>query len=175
MSDAWNSPGWTAQKDAYYYTDDSALASWRLPEDVVTVKVAAAIGEIDGGLPQGHVLFAASSALRHIPSGRVLKAPRFLARISRTGNVSLKIPATDNTTLVPLDEGFTYAVEIVIGRKAYKRFECELPRSVTEVDLFDLAPTDPDVEDFDGGGPDSEYADETLDGGVLDETEGITL
>lgn len=175
MSDAWNTPGWTAQHEAYYYTDESVLASWKLPADVETVKVTAEIGDVDGGRSHGYVMFKSTSALLHVPSGRLIQKARYIARISPfDGRSTLTVPATDSTVLVPMDEGFEYEVEIVLGRSLYRSFTCHLPKAVTEVNLFTLAPTDEDVADVDGGGPDSQYVEDS-DGGAPDSFGGISL
>lgn len=141
MSDAWNTPGWTAQESAYYYTDDSAITSWKLPSDVDMVTVNGSFSDVDGGLAFGYVSIEATSALQHVASKRVLMPPKFFSRIRRDGSVSFDIPATDTAALSPLKGSFTYKVTIVLGRKLFKEFYCTLAAATPVVDLFDITPT----------------------------------
>ena len=155
MSDAWNALGWTAQQSATYYTDDGVPGAWNLPADVPTVNVTGTFGEIDGGIARGYVQFAANEVLTHTTTKTTVLLPTFIGRIGRDGKVSMKIPATDATTLVGSPADFAYEVTIVLGRKVFKRFTCFVPKANKDVDVLDLIPTETpiptDILDIDGG------------------------
>lgn len=138
MSDAWNTPGWTAQQSAYYYTDDGVPGAWKLPDDVETVRLRGQFGDIDGGRPRGYVRIVANADLMHTPTKTLVSAPDFVIALRIDGTIDASVPATDATTLVSSAPPFQYTVSVVLGRKMFKQFTTTLPLASPEVNLSDL-------------------------------------
>ena len=134
MADAWGTPGWTVNNGIPLTSD---LPPATVPDDVSMTTIVTQFGAIDGKRQNGFVMFEASTDLTHIPSGGISHRPVWLGRVIE-GRASVKVPATDNTTLSP--EAWNYKVTVIMYGQAVRAFHTLVPTSLVDVPYTSLVP-----------------------------------
>ncbi|MCT9090581.1 phage tail protein [Streptomyces sp. ASQP_92] len=112
-----------------------------LPEDIPTVTVTGRFLTPDGRPLSGTVTFRAPAQITFPASDVILGGP-VIASLDAQGQISATLPATDAPNMDP--SGWSYTVtEQLAGIPAGRSYNVLLPRERPEVDLADIAPTDP--------------------------------
>ncbi|MDJ1136207.1 glycosyl hydrolase family 28-related protein [Streptomyces iconiensis] len=112
-----------------------------LPESIPTVTVSGRYLLPDGTPLKGTVTFRAP-ALVTFGAADVMLAGPVTAELDATGAVAVVLPATDAPGMDPV--GWSYTVtEQLVGVASNRSYSLLLPQNDPEVDLADVAPTDP--------------------------------
>lgn len=140
MADRWGQLGWTVQSTPSVLSDNSNLAPWQIPADIETVNVHGDVHSISGGRATGYVEFEiqpVGTSLKYLTTDSTLVDTKFTAFFNALGYLSINIPATDASQLLP--NGFQYKVTIVYNHRVAKTFLTSLPKATPSVNLADLA------------------------------------
>ncbi|MGW7431873.1 hypothetical protein ACWGIN_20280 [Streptomyces sp. NPDC054861] len=112
-----------------------------LPENIPTVTVTARYLTPDGRPLSGSVTLRAPAVLTFPDSDVILGGP-VVAALDSTGAISVTVPATDAPGMDPA--GWAYVVtEQLAGVPSNRSYSIVLPAEHPDVDLADIAPTDP--------------------------------
>ncbi|MFD7067146.1 hypothetical protein ACFV97_07865 [Streptomyces sp. NPDC059913] len=112
-----------------------------LPENIPTVTVTARYLTPDGRPLTGTVTLRAPAVLTFPDSDVILGGP-VVATLDATGAISATVPATDAPGMDP--DGWAYVVtEQLAGVPSNRSYAILLPAESPDVDLADIAPTDP--------------------------------
>ncbi|AJC60131.1 collagen-like protein [Streptomyces sp. 769] len=112
-----------------------------LPKSIPTVTVTARYLSPDGRPLSGTVTFRAPAQLT-FPAADVILGGPVVASLDAQGQISATLPATDAPGMIP--DGWSYTVtESLSGIPAGRSYQILLPAESPEVDLADIAPTDP--------------------------------
>ncbi|MFF2922719.1 hypothetical protein ACFVTP_10000 [Streptomyces celluloflavus] len=117
-----------------------------LPESIPTVTVTARYLSPDGRPLSGSVTFRAPAQLT-FPDADVILGGPVVAQLDAQGQITATLPATDAPHMDP--DGWSYTVtEALSGIPAGRSYQLLLPAETPEVDLADLAPTDPSKPNY---------------------------
>ncbi|MEK2479652.1 hypothetical protein [Streptomyces noursei] len=112
-----------------------------LPDSIPTVTVTGRFLSPDGRPLSGAVVFRAPAQLT-FPAADVILGGPVTAQLDAQGQISATLPATDAPGMIP--DGWSYTVtESLSGIPAGRSYQVLLPAEAPEVDLADVAPTDP--------------------------------
>ncbi|MGD3112693.1 collagen-like triple helix repeat-containing protein [Streptomyces sp. YGL11-2] len=112
-----------------------------LPDSIPTVTVTGRFLSPDGRPLSGAVVFRAPAQLT-FPAADVILGGPVTAQLDAQGQISATLPATDAPGMIP--DGWSYTVtESLSGIPAGRSYQVLLPAEAPEVDLADIAPTDP--------------------------------
>ncbi|MFG2226938.1 hypothetical protein [Streptomyces sp. NPDC048644] len=112
-----------------------------LPEGIPTITVTGRYLSPDGRPLSGSVTFRAPAQLT-FPAADVIVGGPVVAQLDAQGQISAVLPATDAPGMIP--DGWSYTVtESLSGIPAGRSYQILLPAETPEVDLADVAPTDP--------------------------------
>lgn len=126
-----------------------------LPENIPTVTVTARYLTPDGRPLSGTVTLRAPAVLTFPDSDVILGGP-VVAALDATGAISVTVPATDAPGMDP--DGWAYVVtEQLAGVASNRSYAVLLPAVHPDVDLADIAPTDPGKPNYVAVRGDSAY------------------
>lgn len=126
-----------------------------LPENIPTVTVTARYLTPDGRPLSGSVTLRAPAVLTFPDSDVILGGP-VVAALDSTGAISVTVPATDAPGMDP--DGWAYVVtEQLAGVASNRSYAILLPSVHPDVDLADIAPTDPTKPNYVAVRGDSAY------------------
>ncbi|MFJ9869050.1 hypothetical protein [Streptomyces sp. NPDC101165] len=126
-----------------------------LPENIPTVTVTARYLTPDGRPLSGSVTLRAPAVLTFPDSDVILGGP-VVAALDATGAISVTVPATDAPGMDP--DGWAYVVtEQLAGVASNRSYAVLLPAVHPDVDLADIAPTDPGKPNYVAVRGDSAY------------------
>jgi collagen triple helix repeat protein len=126
-----------------------------LPENIPTVTVTARYLNPDGRPLSGSVTLRAPAVLTFPDSDVILGGP-VVAALDATGAISVTVPATDAPGMDP--DGWAYVVtEQLAGVTSNRSYAILLPAEHSDVDLADIAPTDPGKPNYVAVRGDSAY------------------
>ncbi|MFD4305070.1 hypothetical protein ACFWRY_20415 [Streptomyces albidoflavus] len=126
-----------------------------LPEDIPTVRVTGRYLTLDGRPLAGRVVWRAPSLLT-FPAADVILGGPTTVQLDATGAFSVELPATDAPDMNPT--GWSYQVaEQLAGVANRPPYHVLLPAESPEVDIDDLAPTDPTTPTYVAVRGDSAY------------------
>lgn len=157
VNEAWQTPGWTAQNQAYPVPPGN---NFLFPDDVDLVTLTGHFRDGDGGLANGWFdVDNQGVVLLHATSKESIAPIKFRTEI-RYGTFSITLPATDTATLANSVGGsWYYHMRVSIAGKLYKEYwNVTLPLANTTPDFYDItgvttAPTNTTpVVIIDGGG-----------------------
>ncbi|MFF2807469.1 collagen-like protein [Streptomyces sp. NPDC058000] len=112
-----------------------------LPKSIPAVTVTARYLSPDGRPLSGSVTFRAPAQLT-FPAADVILGGPVVVSLDAQGQISAPLPATDAPGMIP--DGWSYTVtESLSGIPAGRSYQVLLPAEAPEVDLADIAPTDP--------------------------------
>ncbi|MGD3112642.1 hypothetical protein [Streptomyces sp. YGL11-2] len=112
-----------------------------LPKSIPTVTVSGRFLSPDGRPLSGSVTFRAPAQLT-FPAADVILGGPVTAQLDAQGQISATLPATDAPGMVP--DGWSYTVtESLSGIPVGRSYQVLLPTEAPEIDLADVAPTDP--------------------------------
>ncbi|MFI9721535.1 hypothetical protein ACIHFE_18090 [Streptomyces sp. NPDC052396] len=112
-----------------------------LPSAIPTVRVHGRYVGPDGHPLGGRVTFAAP-ALLTFPDADLFIAGPLVAELDETGRFEIRLPATDAPGMSPKDWSYTVKEDLE-GIQRNRAYAAIFPKSVPEVDLADVAPSDP--------------------------------
>ncbi|MFJ7902366.1 collagen-like protein [Streptomyces sp. NPDC096198] len=117
-----------------------------LPENIPTVTVRGRYLSPDGTPLSGSIVFRAPAQVAFPQSDVILGGP-VTVQLDAQGAIEVTLPATDAPDMDP--SGWAYAVtEQLAGIPAGRSYAVLLPRARTEVQLADIAPTDPSKPNY---------------------------
>ncbi|MFB8107288.1 hypothetical protein ACFC3O_31535 [Streptomyces sp. NPDC056007] len=117
-----------------------------MPNNIPTVAVRGAYVGPDGRPLAGTVTFNAPSLLT-FPDSDLFVAGPVVAVLDENGRFSVRLPATDAPNMIP--SGWSYVVkENLSGVIGGRTFSVLLPKAAPDVDLADIAPTDPATPNY---------------------------
>lgn len=126
-----------------------------LPEGIPTVQVTGRFLTPDGQPLTGQVVFRAPSMVTFGAYDVILGGP-VTAPLDPTGAFAVELPATDAPGMNP--SGWSYSVAEQLAGVAMNRvYQVLLPAETPEVDLADIAPTDPSTPNYVAVRGDSAY------------------
>ncbi|WP_411141398.1 hypothetical protein [Streptomyces sp. x-80] len=126
-----------------------------LPDSIPTVTVTGRYLSPDGRPLSGSVVFRAPAQLT-FPAADVILGGPVVAQLDAQGQISATLPATDAPEMIP--DGWSYTVtEALSGIPAGRSYQILLPAEAPEVDLADIAPTDPSKPNYVAVRGDSAY------------------
>ncbi|MEV7996545.1 hypothetical protein AB0O67_33060 [Streptomyces sp. NPDC086077] len=126
-----------------------------LPEGIPTVRVTGRFLTPDGRPLAGQVVFRAPSMLTFGEADVILGGPVTVA-LDATGAFEVALPATDAPNMNPTDWSYTVAEQLA-GVALNRVYQVLLPAETPEVDLADIAPTDPSTPNYVAVRGDSAY------------------
>ncbi|MFE0877324.1 right-handed parallel beta-helix repeat-containing protein [Streptomyces smyrnaeus] len=112
-----------------------------LPESIPTVRVTARYLRPDGTPLKGKVTFRAPALLTFGGADLMLAGP-VEAPLDASGAIAVVLPATDAPGMDPINWSYT-VTEALEGVASNRSYQLLLPLDDPEVDLADVAPTDP--------------------------------
>ncbi|MFI0736404.1 phage tail protein [Streptomyces sp. NPDC021225] len=117
-----------------------------LPESIPTVKVTGRYLDPSGKPLSGQVVWRAPALLTFAEADVMLSGP-VTAPLDTNGTFAVVLPATDAPDMDPT--GWAYTVtEQLTGVSSNRSYNVLLPAAKPEVDLADLAPTDPTTPNY---------------------------
>ncbi|MFG7941179.1 hypothetical protein [Streptomyces cacaoi] len=126
-----------------------------LPDSIPTVTVRARYLSPAGKPLSGSVTFRAPSQLT-FPAADVILGGPVVAQLDAQGEIAATLPATDAPDMIP--DGWSYTVtEALSGIPAGRSYQVLLPAETPEVDLAEIAPTDPTKPNYVAVRGDSAY------------------
>ncbi|MFE9340877.1 right-handed parallel beta-helix repeat-containing protein [Streptomyces sp. NPDC007063] len=117
-----------------------------LPESIPTVTVTARYLRPDGTPLKGKVTFRAPGLLTFGGADVMLAGP-VEAPLDASGTIAAVLPATDAPGMDPVDWSYT-VTEALEGVASNRSYQLLLPLDDPEVDLADVAPTDPSTPNY---------------------------
>jgi len=126
-----------------------------LPEGIPTVRVTGRFLFPDGRPLSGQVVFRAPNLLTFAEYDVILGGP-VTVPLDATGAFEVELPATDAPGMNPSDWSYSVAEQLA-GVAVNRVYQVLLPGEAPEVDLADIAPTDPSTPNYVAVRGDSAY------------------
>ncbi|QKW51680.1 hypothetical protein [Streptomyces buecherae] len=118
-----------------------------LPDAIPTVTVTGRYLTLDGKPLSGQVIFRAPAMLT-FPRADVVLAGPTVAQLDAAGRFEVTLPATDAPDMSPTGWSYTVAEQLAGVPTTRPPFQVVLPAATPEVDIDDLAPTDPTTPNY---------------------------
>ncbi|MFH8345006.1 hypothetical protein [Streptomyces sp. NPDC018045] len=117
-----------------------------LPENIPTVTVTGRFLSPDGQPLSGTVVFRAPGQITFPDSDVILGGP-VVASLDAQGRITARLPATDAPHMDPAGWSYTVAEQLA-GIPNGRSYQVLLPAEAPQVDLADIAPTDPSKPNY---------------------------